>query len=170
MDSCNQDDFVLTSSLKRLLPRPQIRSNDEQLFTPVDLFDTVDSIAPYQKFTLPIPIPLSVEITSRPQYKCWKCGDIYEKELWLKRHVFRCRKHKQPEELCEKKDENGELRFVCMTCGHLFLFKHALVRHIRTHTGEKPYKCFHCPKMFIDSGERKRHARRHHGDRVIIHE
>ena len=59
----------------------------------------------------------------------------------------------------------GKRKYLCKTCGQLFLKSSHLHKHKRVHTGEKPFGCNYCGRSFSESSNLKRHERRHTGEK-----
>ena len=55
--------------------------------------------------------------------------------------------------------------YSCNLCNKKFSQKHALTRHIHTHTGEKPYACSHCDYTCARKAYLTDHVRTHTGDK-----
>lgn len=55
------------------------------------------------------------------------------------------------------RDEPGERKYACSTCGKAFKHKHHRTEHERLHTGEKPFECEWCGKRFAHSGSYSQH-------------
>lgn len=86
-------------------------------------------------------------ICNFPQdYKCKKCGKMFNSPSCLKRH-----------ESTHTKEKN----YFCPQCGKGFARRDVLRRHIRMHNGEKPYECELCGKRFTDSGNLRCHEMTH---------
>ncbi|TNN84786.1 Zinc finger protein 354A [Liparis tanakae] len=79
---------------------------------------------------------------------CGVCGEGFESEDGLRRHLRACARS-----------------IDCEACGKHFDSSKQLETHARTHTGEKPYVCSVCGKAFAQNGNLAGHMRAHTGER-----
>ncbi|XP_044740564.1 gastrula zinc finger protein XlCGF8.2DB-like [Chrysoperla carnea] len=95
-------------------------------------------------------------------FTCTVCNKQFMRRANLQMHVSNQHSTVRPFQckVCEKQfSTKRELRvhnllhteqFRCTWCGHVFVARGKLERHIRTHTGERPYVCVKCDKAFSD--------------------
>uniref|UniRef100_A0A0A9WIJ9 Uncharacterized protein n=2 Tax=Lygus hesperus TaxID=30085 RepID=A0A0A9WIJ9_LYGHE len=79
-------------------------------------------------------------------FKCTKCGKIYNRYRSFVRHV---------------KLHNDPKRFTCETCGKKFSQKTVLQSHQTVHTEERPHVCPQCGKAFKQFSSLYLHSRSH---------
>ncbi|XP_068566469.1 uncharacterized protein [Cebidichthys violaceus] len=83
----------------------------------------------------------------RKDKSCRFCGESFEKDSFLIRHVAMSHK--------------GHKAFKCPECKKEFDQRFVLIQHTRIHTGEKPFRCDYCAKAFAQNCNRVTHMRRH---------
>lgn len=89
------------------------------------------------------------KIHAEDPFKCIHCGKGFKVLGNLKNH--------------EVRHTGGNERFACTECPKVFIFKHKLRYHMRTHTGERPYACTDCNARFADVSNLQKHFRIHTG-------
>ena len=80
-------------------------------------------------------------------YSCYQCLKSYPVKMSFLQHLKSCL--------------SGGKQFVCGLCSRAFLYKSALVNHVRVHTGEKPFTCSVCNKSFAQSQTLNKHKKIH---------
>jgi len=103
------------------------------------------------------------------KFKCGICCRNYQYKRQLEKHELTHKKLSDAEKIykcsfcsfssallsrktCHEKkthDYTGEFKkHMCIICGKLFIYKHMLVSHERTHSQDKSYRCNLCPKEY----------------------
>ncbi|XP_031639797.1 zinc finger protein 84-like [Contarinia nasturtii] len=85
-------------------------------------------------------------------------GEYYSEKMGSIAHVL---KNNTTRQSLSSNQNKMKKRFKCQLCEYASNYKHALNRHMLTHTGEKPYQCDICQKGFIQANYMKKHKVTH---------
>jgi len=90
-------------------------------------------------------------------FVCARCGETYEKEYCLKRHMI--------------SRHNGERPFLCTVCSKTFTFIDLLRYHMLSHSDDRPHACQVCPAesaRFKTKSQLTKHMRIHAERRLFF--